>query len=80
MQTGSYTHQVLSTLKKSVNRRKNKNFTGYELTRATGEGSYWGLKYASTMRALRTLKENGTIDYVCTDRYKSQYTLTAING
>ena len=75
----TYTETILATLKSSVNRRKNKNFTGYELHNKTGESTYWGMTYSSTMRALRRLKEQGKINYTCTSAWRSEYTLNSIN-
>jgi len=79
MSTNTYTNQILKTMKSSINRRKNKNFTGYDLHNVTGESTYWGLNYSSTMRALRRLKEQGKINYTCVSAWRSEYVLTSIN-
>ncbi len=71
----TYKTMVLRKLKKSVNRRKAKTFTGYEIK----ENGWGGLRYSNTMRALRQLKSDGIIDYECTSPTASQYRLISIN-
>ena len=70
----TYKATVLSTLKRKANRRISKKFTGYELV----EG-WTGLRYSSAMRALRQMKTEGTIDYICTNPAQSEYKLLSIN-
>lgn len=65
---------VLSTLKRKVNRRKAKTFTGYEIAETS-----WTLNHSSAMRTMRQMKTDGLIDYVCTNPHKSEYTLLSIN-
>jgi len=73
----TYKQEVLSTLKRKVNKRVAKNFTGYEITELT---KWYQLKQSTAMRTLRQMKTDGVIDYICTNAQKSEYKLLSINS
>ena len=73
----SISNRIHNFMKISINRRKDKQFSGKELMNSK---TLINENPASVMRTLRWMKETDKLQYDCTSQYFSKYVLTELDS